>query len=260
MKKLPTSKNNPAKSSRDALMLIQKVVKTFASGQETVTALKDVNTIIQRGALNIITGPSGSGKSTLLDVLVGLQQPTTGKVIVDGIDIYKLNNDDRAFYRAQKLGMVYQANYWVKSLNVIENVGMPLLLAGYVRNQAMELAKQSLITVGMEQYAKQSPMNLSGGQQQRVSMARALVANPEIVVADEPTGNLDTRNGSLIMDLLVAAVKERSKTVILVTHNLEYLPLADRLMFIKDGELTDKITVQEVISNLEPILKREAKV
>lgn len=241
------------------LMAFQGITKSFTTGTETVTALNNVSGIITKGALNIITGPSGSGKSTLLDILVGLQRPTSGTVLVDGIDIYKLGTDDRAYYRARMLGMVYQANYWVKSLNVIENVSMPLLLAGYDRHQAAELAKLSLESVGMANLITQNPINLSGGQQQRISMARALVANPEVIVADEPTGNLDTRNGSLIMDLLVAAVKEQSKTVVLVTHNLEYLPLGDKLFYIKDGLLSDNVTASQIVNNLGPLLTKEAK-
>lgn len=243
----------------DVLMSVEHVTRTFESGGEHIEALKDVSATFRRGALNIITGPSGSGKSTLLDTLVGLQPPTSGKVLVEGEDLYAMSSDDRAYYRARMLGMVYQANYWVKSLSVLENVAMPLWLSGYTRAQAADLAALSLESVGMSDYAKQLPTFLSGGQQQRVSMARALVANPEVVVADEPTGNLDTRNGSLIMDLLVDTVRKQSKTVVLVTHNLEYLPLGDKLFYIKDGVLTSSLSAAEIMTNLGPALKAEAK-
>lgn len=247
-------------SAEDSLIIVNGVTRRFANHDDELVALNNVSCTFRRGAMNIITGPSGSGKSTLLDTIVGLQPPTSGKVTVAGEDIYAMSSDDRAYYRARMLGMVYQANYWVKSLNVLENVAMPLYLSGYQRKQAEELARMSLESVNLLKYAKQIPTYLSGGQQQRVSMARALVANPEVVVADEPTGNLDTRNGSLIMDLLADTVKRQGKTVIMVTHNLEYLPLADKLLYIKDGELTDNMTASDVISNLGPVLQAEAKV
>lgn len=250
---------HPSTDRDSSLMSFRDITKSFVSGTETVTALNHVNGTIKKAALNIITGPSGSGKSTLLDILVGLQKPTSGQVIVDGVDIFTLSTDDRAYYRARMLGMVYQANYWVKSLNVVENVAMPLLLAGYNKRQASQLALLSLETVGMANLASQNPINLSGGQQQRISMARALVANPEVIVADEPTGNLDTRNGSLIMDLLLDAVKKQSKTVVLVTHNLEYLPLGDKLFYIKDGQLDEKVSASKIMANLGPLMQKEAK-
>jgi putative ABC transport system ATP-binding protein len=240
----------PVQVADEALMVIEHLSKTFVSNNEELEVLKDVNCTFRRNALNLITGPSGSGKSTLLDTIVGLQPPTSGRVLVTGQDIYQLSNDNRAYYRARMLGMVYQANYWVKSLNVLENVAMPLYLSGYDRQQAAVLAELSLESVDMMKYAKAYPTYLSGGQQQRVSMARALVANPDVVVADEPTGNLDTRNGSLIMSLLQECVKKRSKTVILVTHNLEYLPMGDKNLFIKDGVLTEGLSNAEIAASL----------
>lgn len=256
-----SSPKSTRRTSSDDLMVIDHVNKVFAARgkAESAQALKDVTCTIQKGAMNIITGPSGSGKSTLLDTILGLQPPTSGKVLVSGEDIYSLSSDDRAFYRARMLGMVYQANYWVRSLNVLENVALPLYLSGYTRAQSKLLAEMSLESVGMTEFASYMPTYLSGGQQQRVSMARALVANPEVVVADEPTGNLDTRNGSLIMDLLVDCVKAQNKTVVLVTHNLEYLPLADKILYIKDGQLSENMTVAQVMASLGPVLKAGAK-
>jgi putative ABC transport system ATP-binding protein len=253
-----TGAGTAAAPDSDALVTFDHVYKTFTNADEELHALTNVHCSLRRSALNIITGPSGSGKSTMLDTIVGLQPPTSGTVTVAGQNIYTLATDERSFYRARMLGMVYQANYWVRSLNVIENVAMPLYLSGYDRKQAEQLAELSLESVEMLKYAKYLPTLLSGGQQQRVSMARALVANPEVIVADEPTGNLDTRNGSLIMDLLMACVKERSKTVILVTHNLEYLPLGDKNLFIKDGILTEGLSNEQIIANLSAGLAKEA--
>jgi putative ABC transport system ATP-binding protein len=250
----------PKPDNKDALVVFSHVSKTFIQADEELHALTDVNCTLKRGALNIITGPSGSGKSTMLDTIVGLQEPTSGTVLIAGQNIFALGTDERAFYRARMLGMVYQANYWVRSLNVLENVAMPLYLSGYDRDQAKDLAQLSLESVEMLKYANVGPAFLSGGQQQRVSMARALVANPEVVVADEPTGNLDTRNGALIMDLLTACVKQRSKTVILVTHNLEYLPLGDKNLYIKDGILTEGLSNEQILANLSSVVKEPAAV
>lgn len=237
-------------STAEALIRIEHVSKQFIINGEEIHALKDVNCYIRSDALNIITGPSGSGKSTLLDTIVGLQPPTSGHIFVGNQDIYELGIDERAYYRARMLGMVYQANYWVRSLNVIENVAMPLYLSGYDRAYARMLAELSLDMVEMLKYAEYQPTLLSGGQQQRVSMARAIVGNPEVIVADEPTGNLDTRNGSLIMDLLINTVKQQHKTVVLVTHNLEYLPLGNKNLFIKDGVLTEGLSNEQILASI----------
>lgn len=219
-----------------ALIKVEAVEKKFFLPTETVHALKNVNFVIPKNSFSIIYGPSGSGKSTLLNTIVGLEPPTTGKVIIDGQDLYALNADKRANFRARTLGMVYQTNYWVNSLNVLENVCMPLFLSGYSRRQAALIAMESLELVGMQDYAKKRPTLLSGGQQQRVSMARAIIANPDLIVADEPTGNLDTKNGDMIMNLLSDLNHKMQKTIILVTHNLEYLSLSSHRVQIKDGE------------------------
>jgi putative ABC transport system ATP-binding protein len=156
-------------------------------------------------------------------------------VTIENQDLYSLNADQRANFRARTLGMVYQTNYWVNSLSVLENVCMPLFLSGYSKRQAAMIAKESLEMVGMAAYFKKRPTVLSGGQQQRVSMARAIVANPDLIVADEPTGNLDTKNGDMIMNLLSDLNHKLHKTIILVTHNLEYLSLSTHRVQIKDG-------------------------
>ncbi len=219
-----------------SLIKVEAVDKKFFLPTETVHALKNVNFAIPKNSFSIIYGPSGSGKSTLLNTIVGLEPPTTGKVIIEEQDLYALNADKRANFRARTLGMVYQTNYWVNSLNVLENVCMPIFLSGYSRRQAALIAMESLELVGMQDYAKKRPTLLSGGQQQRVSMARAIIANPDLIVADEPTGNLDTKNGDMIMNLLSDLNHKMQKTIILVTHNLEYLSLSSHRVQIKDGE------------------------
>jgi len=222
-----------------SLIKVETVEKKFYLDSETVHALKNVSFSIPQRSFSIIYGPSGSGKSTMLNTLVGLEPPTSGKVIIDGQDLYALSPDKRANFRARTLGMVYQTNYWVNSLSVLDNVCMPLYLSGYSRRQAGLIAMESLETVGMQDYAKKRPTVLSGGQQQRVSMARAIIANPDLIVADEPTGNLDTKNGDMIMNLLSDLNHKMRKTIILVTHNLEYLSLSSHRVQIRDGVATE---------------------
>lgn len=228
--------------SHQTVLKVSHVHREFQLAMEKLTVLHDVNFEVKQGSFTILYGPSGSGKSTMLNILLGLDPPTSGTVEMLGQDMYKLNPDGRAKFRHLALGMVYQSNFWISSLNVIENVAFPLYLAGHTFKTAEALAQQSLKNVGMDGFEKQMPTRLSGGQQQRVSMARALVSNPQIIVADEPTGNLDSKNGDMIMDLLAASVKDMGKTVILVTHNLEYLRYSDQQLQIKDGQIIDSNT------------------
>lgn len=215
------------------------ISQSFTVGDETVTPLKGASFEMLEASFNIIYGPSGSGKSTLLNILTGLQRPTTGKVLFDDKDVYNLHPDDLANFRATSLGIVYQTNYWVKSLNAIENVSMPLYFLGYDRTKAAKQAQEALERVNMGAYRKKFPVLLSGGEQQRIAMARALASNPQYLIADEPTGSLDSTNGDMIMDLLRTAQQEGQRTIILVTHNMEYLPLADHLLHIQDGQVQE---------------------
>ncbi len=217
---------------------IENVEQDFISGSERVNVLKKVSCKITENSFTIIYGASGSGKSTLLNILSGLQHPTKGSVRFSGEDIYGLTPDELAHFRANKIGIVYQTNYWVKSLNVIENVSMPLYFLGYNRQKAAKLAMLALERVNMQDYAKKYPILLSGGEQQRIGLARALANDPLFVIADEPTGSLDSKNGDAVMSVLEQAQSEFRRTVILVTHNMEYLPLADSLLHIQDGSVT----------------------
>jgi len=215
------------------------ITQQFTVGEETITPIKDASFQLLESSFNIIYGPSGSGKSTLLNILTGLQRPTQGTVLFDDREVYQLTSDELAFFRATRLGIVYQTNYWVKSLNALENVALPLYFLGYKRSRAAETAEFALEQVGMESYAKKYPVLLSGGEQQRIAMARALASSPLYLIADEPTGSLDSANGDKIMDILRSAQRDSSRTVILVTHNMEYLPLADHLLHVEDGHITE---------------------
>jgi len=218
---------------------VKGVNQTFTVGTEKVNVLRDVNFTLQDSSFNIIYGPSGSGKSTLLNVLTGLQKPTNGKVTFNGKALYELSSDELAYFRANEIGIVYQEDCWIKSLNVLENVSMPLYFSGHSRASAVELAMEALSKVGMADYAKKYPTLLSGGEQKRVVMARALVNDPHFIIADEPTGSLDSTNGDMIINLLQRFRTLLGRTIILVTHNMEYIPLADSLLSIDDGHIVE---------------------
>lgn len=234
------------------LITARSVSIQFQTGDEVISPLNDVSFTLKSNSFNIVYGPSGSGKSTLLNVLTGLQPPTKGSVVFEGRDVYKLKPDELAHFRANQIGFVYQTNYWIKSLNVVENVSMPLYFLGYSRKSASSLAMKALDRIGMSAYAKKYPILLSGGEQQRIAVARALAHNPTFIIADEPTGSLDSKNGDFIMGLLEESRREQGRTVVLVTHNIEYLPLADNLLHIEDGRIKEMAasTIQATTDNL----------
>lgn len=223
------------------LIKAKDIYQSFKVGDELIEVLKGVNFNITDNTFNIIYGPSGSGKSTLLNILTGLQRPTSGVITFDNEDVYAFKSNKLAQFRAHRVGFVYQQNFWVKSLNVLENVSLPLYFLGYTRAKAAPLAMLALERVEMASYAKKRPLFLSGGEQQRIAMARALVNDPLFIIADEPTGSLDSTNGDKIMRLLQNCRDEFKRTVILVTHNMEYLPLADHLLHIEDGKVQDML-------------------
>lgn len=226
-------------SSNTPIVQFNHVVKQFQTPAigGYVEVLHDISFEIKEGSFTILHGPSGSGKTTILNSLIGLEPCTAGTVEVGGTDLYSLSPDKRARFRGGNIGMVYQDNHWVSSLTVEENVALPLLLTGWNKHKALWLAQQSVTRVGLEKYAKYSPLVLSGGQQQRISFARATVVRPKILVADEPTGNLDSLSGQLIIRLLQDFNQSYGATVVLVTHNDSLLSIADQVINIKDGKL-----------------------
>lgn len=227
------------KTNKQNICEFQGVSKSFVTKDRSIPVLHDINFAVPEGSFTILYGPSGSGKTTILNTMIGLEKPTAGKVSINGTDIYQLDSDQRAQFRAETLGMVHQDNYWVNALSVAENVALPLLLAGWERKKALLVAEQSLARVGLENYADYNPTVLSGGQQQRVSFARATVIRPKLLVADEPTGNLDSKNGEMIIGLLQNFNRSYNATVVLVTHNLELLPISDNMVSVKDGRIVE---------------------
>lgn len=220
---------------KDVIIEASNIDQTFRVADDDINVLKNINFQITHNSFNVIYGVSGSGKSTLLNIITGLQRPTKGTIVFKKEEIYKLKSDDLARFRASRIGIIYQQNYWVQSLTVQENVALPLYFLGYERKLALELALISLERIDMQSYAKKLPNLLSGGEQQRVAVARALVNDPLFIIADEPTGSLDSTNGDKVMNLLRKAHQESLRTIILVTHNMEYLPLADNLLHVQDG-------------------------
>lgn len=227
-------------TNKQSIVTLKDVDQSFIVGDEKIDVLHKISFELQPNTFNIIYGPSGSGKSTLLNILSGLQRPSSGTVMFGGNRLYDLSPNDLAAFRANQIGIVYQQNYWVKSLNVIENVSMPMYFLGYSRSAAAKIALDALEEVGMTAYVKKNPALLSGGEQQRIAMARAIVNNPLFIIADEPTGSLDSKNGDMIMDLLRECQTVLKRTIILVTHNMEYLPLADKLLHIQDGQVEEQ--------------------
>ncbi len=222
------------------LISFKNVVKSFPVKHGSVDVLKDINFTVPKGSFTILFGPSGSGKSTILNTILGLEPPTSGTVEVSDVDLYSLTSDQRAKFRTHYVGMVTQDNYWVNSLSVIDNVALPLYLCGYRRMKARKLAKKSVENVHLERYLNSQPNVLSGGEQQRISVARATVKSPEILIADEPTGNLDTKSGKEVLNLLISQTGHGKGTVVMVTHNPEFLDFANNILHIKDGVITQE--------------------
>jgi len=210
--------------------------KSFFPGGREVPVLRGINLEIKEGEFLIIHGPSGCGKSTLLHSLLGLERPTRGRVFFLKKDFYSLNEDKRAEIRKRNFGMIYQQPYWIRSLPILGNIAFPLTLLGVSRNKAVRKAKEALEKVGMQDWADFFPTELSSGQQQKVALARAIIHNPKVLIADEPTGNLDSISGKELMKLLVNFNKQ-GKTIIMVTHEKDYLKYAFRVVEMKDGEI-----------------------
>ena len=230
--------SHPASKKENSILIVDHVSKSFRIGVQDVQILKDVSFSIKEGDFVIIFGPSGCGKSTMLHGILGLEPPSTGTINFFSIDIYDgTSEDDRAIIRKQHIGMIYQQANWIRSLSVVENVAFPLMLLGTERNDAVIKAMRYLEEVSMTQWANYSPTELSSGQQQRVALARALVNNPSVIVADEPTGNLDFESGQIVMKLLSDLSKTQGKTIIMVTHDLEYLPYAQTAVRMLDGKV-----------------------
>lgn len=223
------------------MLRVENLTKVYGTGENQVRALDGVSFSVDKGQFVAIIGPSGSGKSTLLHILGGVDRPTSGKVYMNGQDVYKRNEDQLAIFRRREVGLIYQFYNLIPVLNVTENITLPVLMDGRKVNQ--ERLQEMLQTLGLQGREKHLPNQLSGGQQQRVSIGRALMNAPAVVLADEPTGNLDSKNSQEIVDLLKYSNRRFEQTLIVITHDESIALQADRILAIEDG----KITRDEVI-------------
>lgn len=215
----------------------QNLSKTYGSDDTRVDALKNASFTVNKGEFVSIVGPSGSGKSTLLNLLGALDMPTTGKVILDGRDVFSMKEKELSIFRRRNIGFIFQAFNLVPELNIEENIILPILLD--YKKPDNEYINELLNVLGLSERKHHLPSQLSGGQQQRVAIGRALAARPSIILADEPTGNLDSKNSREVINLLKLSVEKYSQTLIMITHNPNYASFADRVLSVEDGFVTE---------------------
>lgn len=220
------------------ILKVENLSKVYGKGENKVVALDNVSFSVEKGEFVAIVGASGSGKSTLLHLVGGVDRPTKGKVFIDGKNIYAMNDDKLAIFRRRQVGLIYQFYNLIPILNVEENITLPLELDN--REVDKKTLKELLELLGLENRSKHLPNELSGGQQQRVSIGRALITNPAIILADEPTGNLDSNSSDEIVALLKKSNKEYNQTIIMITHNMEIAKEADRIIKIEDGRIVEE--------------------
>lgn len=221
------------------ILKVQNLTKVYGKGESTVVALDNVSFSVEKGEFVAIVGASGSGKSTLLHLLGGVDRPTKGKVFIDGKDIYSFDDDKLAIFRRRQVGLIYQFYNLIPILNVEENITLPLALDS--REVDKKKLNEMLRLLGLEKRRTHLPNELSGGQQQRTSIGRALITNPTLVLADEPTGNLDSKSSDEIVNLLQKSNKELKQTIIMITHNMEIAKIADRIIKIEDGRIVEEV-------------------
>ena len=229
------------------IVRVSNVTKSFSLGKIEVQALKGIDLEIQSGHYISIMGPSGSGKSTLFNMIGGLDKPTSGKVFIDEVDIAQLDAYELAWLRCRKIGYIFQTFNLIQVMTALENVTLPMIFAGMHNDAAVEKGLELLEVVGLGDRFQHKPFELSGGQQQRVAIARAMANDPAIILADEPTGNLDLTTGEEIIELLKRLSEEKSVTVISATHDFKMLSVSDRVVWIRDGRI-DKVEEREQLS------------
>ena len=221
------------------ILKVENLTKVYGNGPTQVVALDNISFSVKKGEFLAIVGASGSGKSTLLHLIGGVDRPTSGKVYINDTDIYSMSNDNLAIFRRRQIGLVYQFYNLIPILNVEENVTLPLELDGR-KIDNMEL-ERILKLLGLEERKNHLPNELSGGQQQRTSIGRALITRPSIILADEPTGNLDSKSSDDIMKILLKSNKDLKQTIIMITHNMEIAKCADRIIKIEDGKFVKEV-------------------
>lgn len=222
------------------MIKLENVSKTYYMGGEPINALSGINLIVEEGEMVAVVGPSGSGKSTLLHIIGGLDSPTSGEVAINGQNLSRASDTELAHYRNRSVGFVFQTFNLHPTYNALENVAMPLIFSRVHRSERLKQAREVLETVGLAKRALHLPNQLSGGERQRVCIARALITQPNLILADEPTGNLDSKTGDLIIQLLQQLNSEKGITLLLVTHNPEIVEQAPRTLFMRDGQIAEE--------------------
>lgn len=223
------------------VIMVKDLYKVYRIGENRVRALNGVSFSINRGEFCAIVGTSGSGKSTLLNMLAGLEKPTKGEIVIVGEHVEKKSENQLVKFRREHIGFIFQSFNLMGTMNAVENVALPLTFQGVPKRERIKRAKRMVHLVGLDKYWRHKPNQMSGGQQQRVGVARALVVNPEIIFADEPTGNLDSNTSREIMNLMQDVVKKQNKTLVMVTHDNQLASFADRIIRIVDGKIVDMI-------------------
>jgi putative ABC transport system ATP-binding protein len=241
-------------NANGAVVVARDVARRYGEGDTAVDALRGVSLDVQRGQLTTVMGPSGSGKSTLMHILAGLDQPTAGSVTIDGTEITNLGDTDLTKLRREHIGFIFQFFNLLPMLDAEENITLPLTIAG--EKIERDWLEQLIGSVGLKDRRTHRPAELSGGQQQRVAIARALISKPTVVFADEPTGNLDSKTGGEILELLRQAVQDRGQTTVMVTHDPRSASIADRILFLADGNIVKELPrsdPKDVIAAMEEI-------
>jgi putative ABC transport system ATP-binding protein len=223
--------------SNQIVLEVQSLFKSYFSSTEEIIILKEINFKVNTGEFVCIVGPSGSGKSTLLNILGTLDKPTSGKIFINGEDVFSLNDYNLAFLRNKKIGFVFQSYNLINRATILKNIEIPGIISGLNKKERLDRAYEIMAMLGIKDKANFKPHNLSGGQQQRAAIARALMTNPSIILADEPTGNLDTKTGKEVFNLLKTLCINYKTSIIMVTHNQDLALQSDRIIYLKDGEI-----------------------
>lgn len=221
----------------EAIINISNVSKIYILGSERVTALNNINLSISKGEFCCVLGASGSGKSTLLNIIAGLEKPSRGSIKIKNTYVEKLDEAKLAYFRQKYIGFIFQSYNLINHLDAVENVALPLAFRGMPKKDRIKKSIEILKNVGLSSHLKHTPSQMSGGQQQRVGIARALVTNPEIILADEPTGNLDSNTTKDILELITAVIRKNGQTLVMVTHDSSIAKRADKIIYLKDGKI-----------------------
>lgn len=228
--------------------------RIYKVGDTMVTTVSDVSVQVGYGEFAVIFGPSGAGKSTLLNMLMGLEKPDVGEIFLKGESLYGFSEEDRTVLRSKRISYLPQTQYWIEFMDATDNVALPLILQGWSHHKARPVARDWLKRVGLEDVADHKPDELSSGQQQKAALARALIKDPWIVFADEPTAHLDSKSVEEVTDLLLSNAKERGITIVMVTHDLNFLKLSKKWIFMKDGRLWDIKDKRNPFNNIRDVL------